>query len=289
MQYRIMERSLFTAAVLVAAVCNVTAAASLPIVRQFSAPGEASDGMALVNGALWVWGVDQPDQFHVLDPIDGTLLANYASPVTDGATGLAFDGQFVWGVSSFQSGPPLTPPLLVRIDPADGSVLQSYDLPVPHPSGITFDGEHLWVSDILGDGLMVKVDPLTGSIRQAFAKQAGRISYDLAWDGEFLWRSEVENSGNGLIYSIARINAHTGKTVAVYEPPGASAVGLAAGGGLLFVSDPMTDMIYALAIPEPTSLVCMLSVGSIMCLRPRSQAPKGVELNSPGSHADRHK
>jgi sugar lactone lactonase YvrE len=234
--------------------------------------------MTLVNGELWVWDVDQPDLFYVLDPEDGTVLANYASPVTGGATGLAFDGQFVWGVSSFQSGPPLTPPLLVRMDPADGSVVQSYDLPVPHPSGITFDGEHLWVSDFLNDGLMVKIDPITGGILESFSKSPGRVSCDLAWDGEFLWRGEVEYGANGFIYSIARVDAQTGQTVAFYDPPGVSAAGLAVSGSLLFVSDPATDMIYALAIPEPTSLICMLAVAARVCVRAR----RGTMLRSYG-------
>jgi hypothetical protein len=71
-------------------VASPSLATSLPIVRQFPAPGDGCEGMAFVGSQLWVWDVWPPseDRFYLLDPTTGAVLGSHPSPNSDGIGGL---------------------------------------------------------------------------------------------------------------------------------------------------------------------------------------------------------
>ncbi len=118
---------------------GMSAAATLPIERQFPAPGDWAEGMTFVGADLWIWDIDLPG-FCVVAPDTGAVKASYPSPPTGGATGLAYDGTFVWGVSA--EGEYF--PFMAKFSPIDGSVISYYDVPIRNPEGITYDGQYLW-------------------------------------------------------------------------------------------------------------------------------------------------
>ncbi len=252
MQYRMMGRSLFATGVMVAAVCNVTAAASLPIVRQFPAPGPISEGMAFVGDDLWVWDIDGPNTFYVLDPLSGAVLATHPSPFSQGIAALAFDGASLWAASSTPE-----PGYLARLSPLDGSVVTYYNPPVYEPTGIAFDGQHLWIPE-WNTARILRVDPSDMSILTTLLREP-LFSTNISWDGATLWLGGYEPlSEGGLAYWIRQIDPETGATLATYTPPGRSVTGLTIHDGSLYVSDVTTGTVHVLRLPEPATALLFL-------------------------------
>ena len=243
---------------------GMSAAATLPIERQFPAPDEMSDGMAIVGSDLWVWGVDLPHTFYVLDPEGGAVKASYPSPPTGGTTGLAYDGVSLWGVSAY--GAYL--PFMAKFSPIDGSVISYYDVPIRNPEGITYDGQYLWVSgNTFDDSRIVALDPLTMQpVRELILPvQSPR---DLAWDGMSLWMGASDWLGLGMGWRehILQIDPLTGDVLGDFDVPGGVAIGLAWDHGLLYVSDLTRDTIFVLRVPEPASVLYFIVSGIVATL-----------------------
>ena len=240
---------------------------SLPVVHQFPTPVGAPEGLAFVNGDLWVWDVaagSTVDAFYVLDPLDGTVLSTYPVIETGGSSGLAFDGESLWGVcgGSYQE-------VFAKFDPTDGSMIASYDLPIPSPAGITFDGTNLWMANVDGHDL-VSIDPHTLEITSSLTVEP-YYSGDLAWDGSTLWLSSLTRDRQNLLY---QIDPATGNTLNIYEAPGPGPVGMVVNDDLLYVSDVLDDTIYVVSIPEPgTGLLMLASVCVVTVHRRRKQLP----------------
>lgn len=240
--------------------CTSTQATSLPIVRQFAAPDDTPEGLTFVDGDLWIWGVGRPSMFSIVDPENGDLRNQYMGPYTGGPNGLDYDGQYVYGVSGLGS----EIPFFARFDPKDGSVLEYFDLPVASPTGITFGGGYLWISETDGHQL-VKMNPSTMEVVQTFVKEP-YTSLDMAYDGQYLWLMHyVFDVGN----YISRIDPATGITLNTYDASGPESGGIAFKDGLLYVSDATDDMIYVLQIPEPTML-SLLPLVMIILLSPHT-------------------
>ena len=110
-------------------------------------------GIAAASG-FW-WHADyQRLKLYKLNPADGSVLLEL--PMPSMYLGIAWDGTNVWGVS------PNTEELY-RIDPATGSILNTYSLSATDgPIGGTWDGTFLWVSERDGDKFH-KID-LTGNV-----------------------------------------------------------------------------------------------------------------------------
>jgi len=243
---------------------GMSAAATLPIERQFPAPDEMSDGMAIVGSDLWVWGVDLPHTFYVLDPEGGAVKASYPSPPTGGTTGLAYDGVSLWGVSAY--GAYL--PFMAKFSPIDGSVISYYDVPIRSPQGITYDGQYLWVCGTEdGDSRVISLDPITMQAQSAFHLPVESPT-DLAWDGVNLWMGASDWLGPDIGWrgSILQLDPVTGAILATFDTPGAAAVGLTWSNGLLYVSDPVLDTIFVLRVPEPASVLYFIVSGIVATL-----------------------
>jgi len=178
---------------------------------------------------------------------------------------LAFDGDFVWGVSGYGS----YLPFFSKFAPTNGSVVASFPPPVSNPTGLTFDGRYLWLSESDGHQLL-KMDPNTLSILQTINKEP-YFSYDLAWGGGALWLAGFTRPDGHFLY---QIDPATGNTLGVFDAPGTGAIGLACDGNSLFVSGASDGMIYVLAIPEPASLLLM--VVALCTTLPRKRYPQGL-------------
>ncbi len=66
-----------------------------------------------------------------------------------------------------------------------GTVIKQFELPMKTPTGLAWDGHHLWVAD-LDEGSLNEVDPATGKVLRTL-EAPGYQPLDLAWDGARLW------------------------------------------------------------------------------------------------------
>ncbi|PSJ63104.1 PQQ-binding-like beta-propeller repeat protein [Pseudaminobacter soli (ex Li et al. 2025)] len=94
-------------------------------------------------------------------------------PGVEAVHGVTFDGQHIW----FASGERLN-----AVDPADGQVLRSID--VPAHAGTAFDGRHLYQ---IAENRIQKVDPKTSQVLATIPAPGGGGDSGLAWAEGSLW------------------------------------------------------------------------------------------------------
>ena len=100
--------------------------------------------------------------------------------------------------------------------PQPGDVLLRFPSPASSPSGLAWDGTHLWVADD-GTNMVYKVDPADGTVRSSF-KSPGSQPRGLVWDGTNLWHSD---DATRKLYKLDRT---TGATLAAIDAPATDAV-----------------------------------------------------------------
>lgn len=255
------------AAMLAVLLCvNFCSAVSLPLVRTIPVP-DACGGITFVGDDLWVWRSSTPSTFLVLDPVTGETRRTLSAPDNFGATTLAYDGQSVWGAF----GGIYNWEMFGKFNATDGSLISEYSLPIPHPTGLTFDGTNLWVSQI-SDHSLVKVDPQTLNVLDTLYK-APRLTHGLAWDGAWLWMAGDEKivTGDGIeyLYYLYRIDPKDGSIVDTYDGPTGGPGGMVFRDGQLFVSSWFDQQIYVYQVPEPASGIYILGASALACVRKR--------------------
>jgi len=169
-----------------------------------------------------------------------------------------------------------------------------------NPSGLTWDGQYLWLGDWWADKIY-KLSPLDGSIITSFSVP-GSSCNGLAWDGQYLW---VSDSSEQKIYKISttglpltsfsapggssgwargsvwdgqylwhvdhhmkkiyKLNPSDGSVIKSFSAPGDGPAGLAWDGQYLWHSDCNSNMIYKI---EPI-------IGSVITSFPASE-PRGL-------------
>ena len=72
---------------------------------------------------------------------------------------------------------------------AIGSVVGEIPSPGSGPTGVAWDGTHLWNADQAADRIY-KLDPSDGSVVDSFSSPGG-FPWGLAWDGVYLWCLDV--------------------------------------------------------------------------------------------------
>jgi len=72
--------------------------------------------------------------------------------------------------------------------PKPGDIILQFPSPGSSPSGLAWDGSHLWMADD-GTDTVYKLDPSNGSVLASF-KSPGSAPRGLAWDGTHLWQSD---------------------------------------------------------------------------------------------------
>lgn len=159
-----------------------------------------------------------------------------------------------------------------------GQVVSEVPAPGRTCTGLTYDGERIWVADHGLDQLLA-VDPATGKILKRLTSPGHRPA-GLAFDGQQLWNADVLEAklyrirpSDGLVTraipspvaapgalafdgtalwvaddatrTIHRVEPTDGTTIAELPFPGASATGLAHDGNYLWVADRLADKLYA--------------------------------------------
>ncbi len=127
-----------------------------------------------------------------------------------------------------------------------GDILTSFSLPGQCPTGLAYDGEHLWVADRLNDSLYA-LNPETGEVVQSMPSP-GFIPRGLAWDGEMLWMVDGEEG------RILRIDTESGLTVKSIEAPTPRPRGLAWDGENLWLADDRTEQLVQFSTDDGTTI-----------------------------------
>ena len=127
-----------------------------------------------------------------------------------------------------------------------GKVIRSLPAPGGFVTGMTFDGEHLWVADYKADKLF-KIDPGTGKVAGAIPSP-GYWPRGLAWDGTHLWNVD------GKTKKIMKLDPDTGRILTVLDAPSSAPEGLAWDGETLWVSDAKAKRIMKIDLSDGTAV-----------------------------------
>lgn len=164
----------------------------------------------------------------------------YATP-KDSPRGIAWDGEYLWlahDQGRYDKG------LIVKLDPYNGDVLDSFLSPGTQPKGLTFGGNYLWIVDVQNDEYKIfKIDTTeNGKVIDYFSLDSGGLldieqPVGLAYGGNHLWVTDDEEKK---IYNIDLIE----KTLYSINSPTEDSGDLAWDGKSLYVADDYNDIIY---------------------------------------------
>lgn len=150
------------------------------VLQQFTAPGSQPWGMTWDGQYLWV--VDFAEKrISKIDPISGLELATYPTPdPVGGCKGVAWDGTYL-NVMGWTS------PKIYRMT-TGGMHVATIDVAVPgNAGGIAWDGTHFWIPA----GKIMRVDTQGQVVGWIYPASEG--TWDMAWDGQYLWASQRTN------------------------------------------------------------------------------------------------
>jgi hypothetical protein len=173
-------------------------------------------GVAWVNGELYqIEGRDpEINKIWRLDPQAGAVLGSF-TPAFE-LNYLAFDGTNLWGTRSDT----------IYHFTTDGTLLHTFDSPGTSPTGIAWDGSHLWVADNTSTPTTIyKLDAsdLSGAALPVVQSFAGpdNVSYGMTFDGQHLWISG-QSSGSALDQGryFHQVDRATGQVLQTITPPG---------------------------------------------------------------------
>lgn len=128
--------------------------------------------------------------------------------------------------------------ILPNVYAQTGKVLNQFNTPGKNPTGITYDGENLWIADRTTDKIYC-VNSQNGKVLRSIESPA-YWPMGLAWDGKYLWnadfrgRTDKSEDLDGIIYKIDPIDGTILKTLVA---PSKSPKGLAWDGKYLWLVD----------------------------------------------------
>ena len=125
-----------------------------------------------------------------------------------------------------------------------GDVLKEFDSPATCPTGLTYDGKHLWTADRLSDSLY-SMNVNSGKVVKSMPAP-GFIPLGMAWDGECLWVLDGEEN------RLNRVDLTTGITVKSIEAPTSSPQGLTFDGRDLWLCDDRADKLMKISTEDGT-------------------------------------
>ena len=224
---------------------------SFPITGNIMAHGVAWNGQYLAvtnyHGAgdrMWRHYTTAGSLVGSFDPPRGPN-----SPVQYGAE---FDGKCYWGSDLWQQK-------YVYRFTTQGSTISSF--PAPNPSGIAWDGSHLWIISRSSGGT-VRQYTAAGSVMGSFSVAAITNGYDMAWDGKYLWCANRPSTGP---YYIFRFTTQ-GSVLASFAAPGTFTTGCGCDGRYLWLSNNSGARHVYQVDAELTPNVAPASVGRIKAL-----------------------
>jgi streptogramin lyase len=169
------------------------------IVAQYSTSGLSSagpQGVAFDGTNLWLCFSSTTRRLFKIDTTGGVLseLSSFAAPVSGGTLrGIVFDGGNLWLSVS-------TTAKIYKINPANGTLLDSLSSPGIEPRGITFSGGELYCNDTSIDSVFAYNTALATWISKfatptpAGGSTTNRFATGLTWDGSNFWIAN--SSGN---------------------------------------------------------------------------------------------
>ncbi len=169
------------------------------IVASYNTSGLSSagpQGVAYDGTNLWLAFSSTTRRLYKIDTTGGVLseLSSFAAPVSGGTIrGIVFDAGSLWmSVSGIAK--------IYKINPADGSLLDSVDSPGAEPRGITFSGGEMYCNDTSIDSVF-SYNTTSGTWTSRFAtptpaggSTTNRFATGLTWDGSNFWIAN--SSGN---------------------------------------------------------------------------------------------
>jgi transglutaminase-like putative cysteine protease/outer membrane protein assembly factor BamB len=144
-----------------------------------------------------------------------------------------------------------------------GEVVKSYDSPGHYPTGLTFDGNNLWMADYQTD-LLYCIDPQNGKVLRTIPAPA-YWPEGLAWDGEFLWCTDVKGgiplseNYKGKIYNL---DPKDGTVLKIIEAPTSTPRGLAWDGKYLWCVDSDASEVIQFSSEDGTTIRSFTSPSS---------------------------
>ena len=118
-----------------------------------------------------------------------------------------------------------------------GKVLQSFPTPADRPTGLTWDGQNLWLADI-GTNRIYQINPADGTVIRSIAGPVNATLNGLAWDGSHLWCSD-----NGDVNKIYQLDEN-GSVLRSFSLVSGSPRGLTWDGRNLWYQDSGSNMLY---------------------------------------------
>jgi streptogramin lyase len=139
--------------------------------------------------------------------------------------------------------------LLVAPSPmqaATGDVVRQFPTPGRCPTGLTFDGESLWLADRRSD-LIYRIDPNDGHVIESLTAPGYQVE-GLTTEGGFLWALDAEQKMAFKLNRKTRITEHS-ITVHCDSPQG-----LAFDGEHLWVADIKQDLLHQISTEDGTTI-----------------------------------
>jgi len=136
-----------------------------------------------------------------------------------------------------------------------GEVVQSFDIPGSYPTGLTFDGENLWLADYQTD-LLYCIDPEDGKVLKTIPAPA-YWPEGLAWDGEFLWNADVKGGiplSENYAGKIYRLDPENGQILKTIQAPSSTPRGLTWDGAYLWCVDNDADEVIQFSPDDGTTI-----------------------------------
>jgi transglutaminase-like putative cysteine protease len=144
-----------------------------------------------------------------------------------------------------------------------GEVILSFDTPGHFPTGMTFDGQNIWLADYKSD-LLYCIDPASGKVLRSIPAPA-YWPEGLAWDGEALWNADIKGgiplseNYNGVIYRVDPANGDILKTI---QSPTKAPRGLTWDGQYLWCVDASSDQVIQFSPDDGTTIKAFRSPSS---------------------------
>jgi Secretion system C-terminal sorting domain/HYDIN/CFA65/VesB-like, Ig-like domain/Cep192 domain 4/PQQ-like domain len=123
------------------------------IISQFNLPDHYMSGICYDNDDFWVSTYYDPDGFIYRLDDAGNILQSFAAPDNQ-PWDLCLENEYLWMADYWGDA-------LYKIDPTDGSMIESHASEGVDPSGIVYDGQYLWYCDNgqgAGQDYLYKVD-----------------------------------------------------------------------------------------------------------------------------------
>ncbi|MCD4694698.1 MAG: hypothetical protein K8S16_00550, partial [Bacteroidales bacterium] len=136
-----------------------------------------------------------------------------------------------------------------------GETIKSFDIPGSYPTGLTYDGENLWLADYQTD-LLYCINLENGAVTRTIQATA-YWPEGLAWDGEALWNADVKGGiplSENYAGKVYRIDPDDGTILKTIQAPSSTPRGLTWDGQYLWCVDNRSDEVIQFSPDDGTTI-----------------------------------